>query len=73
MTFVKAKLLLERAVPGDLVEIRLKGAEPLINIPRSIRELNHEIVRFIPEEGESEIGIHRLLIRKRGVPEGSAA
>ncbi|KAF0136536.1 MAG: redox protein regulator of disulfide bond formation [Rhodospirillaceae bacterium] len=39
MTFVKTKLLVERMQPGQVCEIRLQGAEPLINVPRSIATL----------------------------------
>ncbi|MBI3446639.1 MAG: sulfurtransferase TusA family protein [Magnetospirillum sp.] len=65
MTFVKTKLLVERMVSGDVVEVRLKGAEPLGNVPRSITELGHEILSLKPEAGEGTTGIHRLVIRKK--------
>jgi TusA-related sulfurtransferase len=65
MTFVKTKLLVERMHSGEVVEVRLKGIEPLGNVPRSILELGHEIVGTIREDGESEDGIHRIRIRKK--------
>ena len=65
MTFVKTKLLVERMVSGELVEIRLKGAEPLGNVPRSIAELGHEILSLTPEENEGPTGVHRLVICKK--------
>ena len=65
MTFVKTKLLLERMPSGAMVEVRLKGADPLGNVPRSVTELGHEIVATTREDGEAENGIHRLLIRKK--------
>lgn len=64
MTFVKTKLLVERMAPGELAEVRLKGMEPLANVPRSVAELGHEIVSMAPEDGEPAHGIHRLIIRK---------
>ena len=39
LTFVKTKLLLERMASGETAEIRLKGAEPLENVPRSVRDV----------------------------------
>lgn len=64
MTFVKTKLLLEKANPGDIVEVRLKGAEPLENVPKSARDHGHEILVLGPEDDDQpEDGIHRLLIR----------
>ncbi len=65
MTFVKTKLLVERMPSGELLEVRLKGSEPLGNVPRSITELGHEIVSTTREDGEAEDGIHRILIRKK--------
>lgn len=65
MTFVRTKLLVERMVSGELVEIRLKGKEPLGNVPRSVAELGHEIVSMVAEDGEGPEGVHQLIIRKK--------
>ncbi len=64
LTFVKTKLLIEKMRPGQVAEVRLKGAEPLGNVPRSVGELGHEILSMIAEDGEPATGIHRLRIRK---------
>jgi TusA-related sulfurtransferase len=65
LTFVKTKLLLERMTPGQTAEIRLKGSEPLQNVPRSVRESGHTVVSLEPEAAEAAPdGIHRLIIRK---------
>lgn len=66
MTFVKAKLLLERMKPGETVDIRLTGDEPLANVPRSVAEHGHEIVACTPESDGSPI--HRLIVRKAAAP-----
>ena len=50
MTFVKTKLFLERLGPGELLEVRLKGAEPLSNVPRSVRDHGHEVVSLEPRK-----------------------
>ena len=34
LTFVKTKLLIERMAPGQVLQVRLKGTEPLENVPR---------------------------------------
>ena len=65
MTFVKTKLLVERMASGEMLEVRLKGAEPLGNVPGSIAELGHEIISTTREPDEGSDGIHRLLIRKK--------
>ncbi len=66
LTFVKTKLMLESMKPGQTVEVRLKGAEPLGNVPRSVREHGHEVLHLKPETpGESgPDAVHRLIIRK---------
>lgn len=64
MTFVRTKLLVERMAPGETLELRLKGAEPLANVPRSVAELGHEIVGPMPEDEADSGGAYRMLIRK---------
>ncbi len=67
MTFVRTKLLLEKIAPGDVLEVRLKGEEPLLNVPRSARQHGHTVLSLLPESpGQPADGIHRLLIRKEG-------
>ena len=46
MTFVKIKLIIEKMPKNNVLEVRLKGKEPLINVPRSVRE--HGLMAKIP-------------------------
>jgi TusA-related sulfurtransferase len=62
MTFVKTKLLLERIGPGETVEIRLTGDEPLSNVPRSVEEHGHAVLSCAPESDGS--AVYRLVVRK---------
>ena len=65
MTFVKTKLLIESMQPGQVAEVRLKGKEPLENVPRSVRDYGHEIVSLEPEDPDRPAGgIHRLILKK---------
>ena len=65
LTFVKTKLLIESMPVGKLAEVRLKGAEPLENVPRSVEEHGHEILALRPESDDADVnGAHRLLLRK---------
>ncbi len=64
LTFVKTKLLLERMQPGETLELRLTGGEPIRNVPRSVSELGHLILSMTAEEGQGPTGIHRLWLRK---------
>lgn len=61
MTWVRTRLALESMAPGEELEIRLKGREPLENIPRSAEEEGH-VVREIREESD---GVHVVVITKR--------
>ena len=65
LTFVKTKLLLERMAPGEVAEVRLRGAEPLENVPRSVRDHGHAVLSFEPEKSDGGADdVHRLLIRR---------
>ncbi len=43
MTFVRVKLRLESLNPGDTLEIRLNGGEPLENVPRALKDEGCEV------------------------------
>jgi len=63
-TFVKTKLLLERMAVGETALVRLRGAAPLKNVPRSVREHGQVVLSLTPEEGEEVNGVHLLVFRK---------
>jgi len=58
MTFVKAKLELEKLRPGENLEVRLRGSEPLENVPRSAREAGYRVEKV----SENEDGTHTLIL-----------
>ncbi len=65
LTFVKTKLLTEKMSPGQVAEVRLQGKEPLLNVPRSLRDQGDTVLGLEAEdENQPPDGIHRLLIRK---------
>ncbi len=65
LTFVKTKLLIEKMESGQVVQVRLKGAEPLENVPRSAREQGHIVLGMEPEDPDAKPdGVHILCIRK---------
>lgn len=68
LTFVKTKLLIERMGPGEVAVVRLKGAEPLGNVPRSVREDGHEVISLVPADPAAATSedIHVLTLRKSG-------
>ena len=65
MTFVKTKLRLESMAPGQVLEVRLTGPEPLHNVPRNARDHGHEVLVLEPEDPDGPgDGPHRLIIRR---------
>lgn len=54
MTFVRTKLRLERMRSGEILNVRLKGDEPLRNVPRAAREEGHTILD-IRDAGDAHV------------------
>jgi TusA-related sulfurtransferase len=63
MTFVKARLAIERMNAGELLEIRLLGDEPLKNVPDSLTELGHRIVAIDREREDADL--YTLIVEKK--------
>ena len=62
VTFVKAKVALEELEDGDVLSIRLNDGEPVQNVPRSIKEEGHRILKL----RNNEDGTYELIVRKVG-------
>jgi len=60
MTFVRTRLALDRMAPGETLLVRLKGQEPLRNVPRTAAEQGHEVLSLETDED----GISHLLLRR---------
>ncbi len=60
MTLVKTKLMLEKLAPGDLLMIRLRGAEARRNVPQSLKDHGYEVL----EERTLEDGCCSVIVRK---------
>ena len=60
MTFVRTKLKLERMQPGEVLRVRLRGDEPLRNVPRAARDEGHIILGIVPAGND-----HIVTIRHR--------
>lgn len=60
MTFVRTRLALDRMQPGQTLLVRLKGQDPLRNVPRTAKEQGHDVLSL--ETGED--GISLLLLRR---------
>jgi TusA-related sulfurtransferase len=42
MTFVRTRLALDAIQPGEILLVRLKGADPLANVPRAAADQGHD-------------------------------
>ncbi len=62
INFVKTKLKLEEMQDGQVLELILDDGEPMQNVPRSIKEEGHRIIKVEKLTDKS----FRLLIRKGG-------
>jgi TusA-related sulfurtransferase len=59
MTFVRTKLRLERMRSGEVLRVRLRGEEPLRNVPKAAREEGHIILGIVPEGSDHIVTIRR--------------
>ena len=67
LTFVKTKLLLEKMPLGAVATVRLKGAQSLDNVPRSVKAHGHEIVSLAAEAPQKAPDLrqpHLLVVRR---------
>jgi tRNA 2-thiouridine synthesizing protein A len=48
MNFVKTKLALEELNEGEFLEVILDEGEAMLNVPRSVKEEGHRIVKVEP-------------------------
>ena len=55
LTFVKAKVALE-----EVIAIRMNDGEPVQNVPRSVKEEGHQILKLV----DNEDGTYNLIVRK---------
>lgn len=62
VTFVKAKVALEELDDGDILSIRMNDGEPVQNVPRSIKEEGHKVLKLISNDD----GTYNLIVRKVG-------
>ena len=60
LTFVKAKVALEELEDGQVLSIRLNDGEPVQNVPRSIKQEGHQILK-LADNGDST---YNLIVRK---------
>ena len=62
VTFVKAKVALEELEDGQVLSIRMNDGEPGQNVPRSIKDDGHQILKLL----DNQDGTYNLIVRKAG-------
>lgn len=62
VTFVKAKAALEEMDEGQVLSVHMNDGEPVQNVPRSIKDEGHQILKLI-DNGD---GTYDLIVRKVG-------
>ena len=61
-TFVKANIALEELEEGEILSVKMNDGEPVQNVPRSIKEEGHQILKLI----DNEDGTYNLIVKKVG-------
>ena len=61
-TFVKVKIALEEMEEGEILSVKMNDGEPVQNVPRSIKEEGHQILKLI----DNEDGTYNLIVKKVG-------
>lgn len=62
VTFVKTKVALEELDDGQILQVHINDGEPVQNVPRSIKEEGHQVLKLI-DNGD---GTYELFIKKVG-------
>ena len=60
VTFVKTKVALEELEDGQILQVHLNDGEPVQNVPRSVKDEGHQILKL----KDNEDGTYELYIRK---------
>lgn len=60
LTFVKAKVALDELEDGEILSIHLNDGEPVQNVPRSLKEEGHQILK-LQDNGD---GTFDLIVKK---------
>ena len=55
VTFVKTKVALEEMDEGQILQVHINGGEPLKNVPRSVAEEGHTVLRTDDKIGRAHV------------------
>ena len=60
ITFVKVKVALEELKSGQILAVRMKDGEPVQNVPRSVKDEGHKVLKLLSNED----GTYTLIVKK---------
>ena len=60
VTFVKTKVALEVLEDGEILQVHLNDGEPVQNVPRSVKDEGHQILKLV----DNEDGTYELYVKK---------
>ena len=60
LTFVKAQVAIDELDDGEILAIRMNDGEPVQNVPRSLKEEGHQILKL----ADNEDGTYTLFVKK---------
>ena len=60
LTFVKAKVAIEELEDGEILAVRMNDGEPVQNVPRSMKEEGHKVLKLT----DNEDGTYTMYVRK---------
>ena len=60
LTFVMAIVAIDELDDGEVIVIRMNDGEPVQNVPRSIKEEGHQILKLV----NNEDGTYNLIVKK---------
>lgn len=60
VTFVKVKVALEELDAGQILRVRMNDGEPVQNVPRSVKDEGHQILKLM----KNDDGTYNLFVRK---------
>jgi TusA-related sulfurtransferase len=60
MTYVRTRLALDALQPGQVLAVRLRGADPETNVPKSAEQQGHTVLATVHEtDGTTRIWLRR--------------
>lgn len=60
MNFVKTKVALDGIGAGEILEVILDEGDAILNVPRSVKEEGHQVIKVIPCDTT-----YRVFIKKK--------